>query len=180
MRCLAVLACVASTSMVCVADADVPEADHYRMDHFRAPVPESLKGARVMHTAELSRLIALGRPVLIDVLPAPVPPADGRPGLPRMPLAHRDLPGSVWLPDTGRGALPPAVDSWFQSKLRAATDGAYKRPLVFYCLSKCWMSWNAAKRALAYGYTDVIWYPDGADGWGAAGLPTDAAVPQHP
>jgi rhodanese-related sulfurtransferase len=27
------------------------------------------------------------------------------------------------------------------------------------------MSWNAAKRALSYGYTHVFWYRDGSDGW---------------
>ena len=39
------------------------------------------------------------------------------------------------------------------------------------------MSWNAARRALAYGYDDVIWYAEGADGWRAAGLPLQAAEP---
>jgi len=32
------------------------------------------------------------------------------------------------------------------------------------------MSGNAAKRALELGHADVVWYPEGADGW-AAGLP---------
>jgi rhodanese-related sulfurtransferase len=27
------------------------------------------------------------------------------------------------------------------------------------------MSWNAAKQALSYGYTNVAWYPEGTDGW---------------
>jgi PQQ-dependent catabolism-associated CXXCW motif protein len=47
---------------------------------------------------------------------------------------------------------------------------------LFYCLRDCWMSWNAAKRAIALGYT-VAWYPDGTDGWQDAGLPLSAAVP---
>jgi len=38
------------------------------------------------------------------------------------------------------------------------------------------MSWNAAKRAIALGYT-VAWYPDGTDGWQDAGLPLSVAVP---
>ena len=132
-----------------------------------------------MHTAELARLIGSRHPLLVDVLPAPQPPADPRPGLPRMPLQHRDIPGSVWLPDTGRGALDPSTDARFRSRLRAATEGDTSRPIVFYCLSQCWMSWNAAKRALSYGYTQVVWYPDGADGWQAAGLPTAPAT-AHP
>ncbi len=40
------------------------------------------------------------------------------------------------------------------------------------------MSWNAAKRALALGYQNVAWYPDGTDGWHEAGLPLqDAGKP---
>jgi len=27
------------------------------------------------------------------------------------------------------------------------------------------MSWNAAKRVLSMGYSNVAWYPDGTDGW---------------
>jgi hypothetical protein len=27
------------------------------------------------------------------------------------------------------------------------------------------MSWNAAKRALEWGYKTVIWFPDGTDAW---------------
>jgi rhodanese-related sulfurtransferase len=39
------------------------------------------------------------------------------------------------------------------------------------------MSWNAAKRALAMGYTNVAWYPEGTDGWEAAALPLQQATP---
>jgi rhodanese-related sulfurtransferase len=39
------------------------------------------------------------------------------------------------------------------------------------------MSWNAAKRAVSWGYTDVLWYPDGTDGWQEAGLPLAEARP---
>ena len=39
------------------------------------------------------------------------------------------------------------------------------------------MSWNAAKRALALGYTRVAWYPEGTDGWAADGLPLEARTP---
>ena len=39
------------------------------------------------------------------------------------------------------------------------------------------MSWNAAKRAAIWGYTQVYWYRDGMDGWEAANLPTQIAEP---
>jgi rhodanese-related sulfurtransferase len=39
------------------------------------------------------------------------------------------------------------------------------------------MSWNAAKRAMTLGYTDVAWYRDGTDGWTAKGFPTEERQP---
>ena len=52
-----------------------------------------------------------------------------------------------------------------------------RRPVVFYCLADCWMSWNATKRAARWGYTQLYWYRDGTDGWEAAALPTEEATP---
>ncbi|MEM7239896.1 MAG: PQQ-dependent catabolism-associated CXXCW motif protein, partial [Pseudomonadota bacterium] len=46
---------------------------------------------------------------------------------------------------------------------------------LVFCLAGCWMSWNAAKRALEYGYTDVYWYPDGTDGWDFSGYELEEA-----
>ena len=40
------------------------------------------------------------------------------------------------------------------------------------------MSWNAAKRAVEDGYTRVFWYPDGVDGWAAAGGALEPAEPR--
>jgi hypothetical protein len=39
------------------------------------------------------------------------------------------------------------------------------------------MSWNAARRALEWGYTAVIWYPDGTDGWDFEDLPLEPNRP---
>jgi PQQ-dependent catabolism-associated CXXCW motif protein len=50
--------------------------------------------------------------------------------------------------------------------------------VVIYCLANCWMSWNAAKRASALGYSNVVWFPEGTDGWLAAGLPLQDAEPE--
>ena len=47
---------------------------------------------------------------------------------------------------------------------------------MLYCHPQCWASWNAAKRAISYGYRKVYWYPDGIEGWEKAGLPTASAV----
>jgi len=45
--------------------------------------------------------------------------------------------------------------------------------LIFFCLDgSCPESYEAAKSALAAGYTDVLWYRGGVNAWSAAGLPT--------
>ena len=73
------------------------------------------------------------------------------------------------------GATPVFADIDYWSGCLSGDKAAL---LVIYCLADCWMSWNAAKRALAYGYTNVAWYPDGTDGWERAKLPTSEAQPE--
>jgi PQQ-dependent catabolism-associated CXXCW motif protein len=88
-----------------------------------------------------------------------------------------NIPGSIWLADTGYGELSAAVEDYLRSGLQRVTGGNHAMPVVIYCLRDCWMSWNAAKRAVSWGYTAVIWYPDGTDGWQDAGLPLAEATP---
>jgi PQQ-dependent catabolism-associated CXXCW motif protein len=150
-----------------------PEPSGYRMEEYRAPVPATLRGAMVLSTAQAREHWEKHDAVFIDVLPQPPRPV----GLPAsaiwQPKPRDDIPGSVWLPDTGYGALAPVMQQYFEDGLRQATGGAQDRPIVLYCLANCWMSWNAAKRAMALGYTHVAWYPDGTDGWTADGLPLE-------
>jgi PQQ-dependent catabolism-associated CXXCW motif protein len=156
--------------------APVPEPDGYRMDDYRAPVPDAVPGGVVLHVPAVRKLIGEHEAVLIDVLPAPRRPASMRPEMPWIPQPHRTLPGSLWWPDVGRGGLPQATETRFRERLHEVA-GEPPRLLVFFCLSNCWMSWNAAKRAASYGLR-VGWFPDGADGWEAAGLPLETVAPE--
>jgi PQQ-dependent catabolism-associated CXXCW motif protein len=160
--------------------AAVSEPDSYRQSDYRAPVPDTLKGATVVHTPELAALLSHGHALLFDVLPAPIRPPDRPAGMPWMPLPHDDIPGSVWLPGTGRGTLDARTEAWFAGRVRAAAAAHPGDALVFYCLSHCWMSWNAARRAVLLGVSPVVWYPDGADGWAAAGHALAPASPERP
>jgi PQQ-dependent catabolism-associated CXXCW motif protein len=158
--------------------APPPEPDGYRMDAYRAPVPATLKGATVIDTAKAHDLWSRKAAAFIDALPhAPKPE-----GLPKNVVWREqprfDIPGSVWLPDTGFGALSEATQLYLEKGLARASGGDKNRPLVFYCLKNCWMSWNAAKRALALGYAKVLWYPDGTDGWEAAKHPLEERKPE--
>jgi PQQ-dependent catabolism-associated CXXCW motif protein len=67
---------------------------------------------------------------------------------------------------------------YFDHGLQRATGTNRDRMIVFYCLANCWMSWNAAKRAISLGYNHVAWYPDGTDGWAADGLPLETRTPE--
>jgi PQQ-dependent catabolism-associated CXXCW motif protein len=81
------------------------------------------------------------------------------------------------LPDTGYGALAAATEDYLREGLARATGGDKAKLVVIYCQTDCWMSWNAAKRALSYGYSSVAWYPDGTDGWQRANLPVEESQP---
>ncbi len=154
-----------------------PENGGYRTQDYRAPTPLTVPGGRMVTTEEARALLERRDVVWVDMLPAPRRPEGLAPGTLWRPSPRLGIPGSIWLPEAGRGALHPATEAWFRDSLARATGGDLGRPVVFYCLSDCWMSWNAAKRAAALGYREVLWYRDGTDGWEAAGLPTEVLHP---
>lgn len=159
------------------ADPEVAIPDGFRMDDYRAPVPDTVPGAIVLDTAALQAMIAANGAILIDVLPAPRRPDSMRPGVPWLPARHESLPGSLWWPEVGRGALPSATMARLQQRLTEITAEHPGRTVVFFCLPDCWMSWNAARRAAAMGFP-AGWYPDGVDGWRVAGLPLASVQPE--
>lgn len=170
---VALLALVLSPAILA---AGGPEPAGYRMENYRAPVPDTLKGATVIDTGEAERLWRAMEAGFIDVLPRPPKPKLPEGTLYREKPRH-NIPGSLWLADVGYGALPPEMDGYFRDGLARASRGDTSAKLVIYCLADCWMSWNAAKRAIAYGYRVVYWYPAGMDGWTASGLPVELSRP---
>jgi PQQ-dependent catabolism-associated CXXCW motif protein len=156
---------------------DVPEPEGYRTGEYRAPTPATLRGARVVTTAQAKALWDGGEAVFVDVMPHAPRPANLPAGTIWRERPRQSIPRSIWLPDTGYGELAAVTESYLGDNLARATAGDRARLLVFYCLKDCWMSWNAAKRALAMGYTNVAWYPDGTDGWAGVDLPLEPATP---
>ncbi len=156
------------------------EPPGFRLENYRAPVPATLKGAVVLDTPQALRLWSQKTAVFIDALPRPPKPAGLPSGAIWRDAPRADIPGSIWLPDTGYGELAEPTLRYFENGLAEATKSDKSRPLVFYCLKDCWMSWNAAKRALAVGYANVYWYPDGTDGWAAAGQNSRAPPARTP
>lgn len=156
----------------------VPEEPlDYRRDNYQSPTPTTLDGATVISDKVAHDLWISQEALFIDVMPrAPRPQ-----GLPAdviwRPKKRKNIPGSAWLVNVGYGALRPEIENYFRENLERLTKRDYTKPMVFYCLANCWMSWNAARRALDYGYASVYWYPDGTDGWRQNGGNLQAAKP---
>ncbi len=160
------------------ADAAVPdEPVDYWTGPINGPVPATLSGATVLHTEELNALLKEGDVVLVDVSNLPHRPEKLAQGAVWLPKPHQVIPGSLWVPGAGVGAIASDVDAAFRDRLAHATGNDLGRIVVIYCHERCWLSWNAAKRAVRYGYRNVHWYPEGIEGWNAAGLKSVIAEP---
>jgi len=142
-------------------DHGVPATRELRLGSYAAPTPTAVPGARTVRTAQLQtwlKLDAPARPVLLDVVGGE---------------EHDSIPGAVWLPGAGRGT---AFDDAVQGQLANVLEVLGGRPsgggkaFVFFCASvNCWLSYNAALRAVALGYTEVYWYRGGIEAWLEAG-----------
>lgn len=122
-----------------------------------APTPTTIPGARVIRTLELKTLLEQNKEVVVvDVLDS---------------KTRRTVPGAWWMSGAGAAAMYGAEMGRFTAALEKLTAGDKARPLVFLCLSsECWLSYNAALRAIEAGYKDVLWYRGGTDAWKGASL----------
>jgi PQQ-dependent catabolism-associated CXXCW motif protein len=161
-----------------IAQGRPPEPDGYRTDNYRAPVPATLAGVRVLTTAEAETVWRAKTGVFIDVMPRAPKPQNLPAGTVWRDQKRRNIPGSIWLPDTGYGKLAAPTEEYLKRGLVRATAGNSAALVVVYCMADCWMSWNAAKRILAHGYSNVAWYPEGTDGWERAGLDLTESQPE--
>ncbi len=154
------------------------EPEGYRTDDYRAPVPATLAGVRVLTSEDAEAIWRAKSGVFVDVLPRAPKPPNLPAGTVWRDKPRANIPGSIWLPDTGYGRLAAVTEDYLKQGLARASHGDMDRLLVIYCQENCWMSWNAAKRVLSYGYRNVAWYPDGTDGWERALLPLADAEPE--
>jgi PQQ-dependent catabolism-associated CXXCW motif protein len=168
----------AALALIILSGQAPPEPDDYRLGDYRSPTPETLKAARTIATDEAAALWRGKAAVFVDVMPQPPRPANLPAGTIWRDRPRLSIPGSLWLPDTGYGALSAAMETYLRDGLARATGGDRQKPVVVFCLRDCWMSWNAAKRAVAWGYRNVIWYPDGTDGWQENDLPLEPVKPE--
>jgi PQQ-dependent catabolism-associated CXXCW motif protein len=140
-------------------DFGVPPRVELRLDEHSAPTPLEIPGAQIIATAELRRLLQAQpgkRLLLFDVM------GEDR---------HLSLPTAIWLPGAGRGSsFDDEIQARLAKMLDLATGGDRAQLLVFFCAGpRCWLSYNAALRALRLGYSNVRWYRGGVEAWGASG-----------
>ena len=157
----------------------VDEPQDYRIDHYREPVPATLAGATVLDDEAAYNLWQAGEAAFIDVLPQAPKPANLPKGTLWRDQPRDSIPGATWLPNVGYGRLADETMTYFLTGLETATEGDPSKPVVFFCLMDCWMSWNAAKRALEQGYEAVYWYPGGTDGWTFMEYPVERVKPEE-
>ena len=116
---LAAFTFIVSTS----AQERPPEPDGYRMEDYRAPVPATLAGVRVLTTAEAGAIWRAKTGVFIDVMPRAPKPQNLPEGTVWRDKPRLNIPGSVWLPDTGYGKLAAATEDYLRRGLVRATAG---------------------------------------------------------
>lgn len=172
-RARAVLLAVALAAQAAAAPA---EPGSYRLEDYNAPVPETLNGKPALDVAQAQALWA-AQVLFVDVAAHAPRPEGLAPGTVFLDKPHVSIKGAVWLPEVGRGALAAPTEAWFRDALAALTDGDLARSVVIFCRRDCWLSWNAARRAQDLGYSHVLWFSQGVEGWREAGLPTEIVTP---
>jgi len=136
----------------------------YRIAHYRAAVPDTVKGGTRVDLDRVDELIKEGA-ILLDVMPSEGAGPDPATGQWRLSRPHSSIPGSTWLPDVGRGHITPAFEDYLARNLEKLTNADKARAIIVFCQSDCWMSWNAVQRIAALGYSTLYWFPEGTDGW---------------
>jgi PQQ-dependent catabolism-associated CXXCW motif protein len=139
------------------ADHGVAPTRTLKATGLSGPTPREVPGAQTIRTEQLRQsLSSQPQPLLFDVL--------GGEG-------HASLPGAIWLPGAGRGeSFTDSIQFQLARVLEATTKGDRSRPIVFFCQGpQCWLSYNAALRAVALGYRAVYWYRGGIEAWLEAG-----------
>ncbi|MEO8458964.1 MAG: rhodanese-like domain-containing protein [Dokdonella sp.] len=141
-------------------DFGIAPTPQLHQDAMHAPTPTSIPGGRVIDTVNLLSMLSHQPPipvVLVDAVGWPM-----------------KLPNAVTAVFAAQaGSFQDQSQQQFGQLLQSATQGNRSQPVVVYCADPhCWMSYNAALRAINLGYQNVFWYRGGIASWQQAGLPT--------
>jgi PQQ-dependent catabolism-associated CXXCW motif protein len=138
-------------------DFGVPPTQQLHAGPLHGPTPSAIPGGQVITTRELVELVRGQQVLVLDVLGG-----------------AESIQGAQYaVPAAQAGTFNDQTQQQFGQFLQQATNGNKQHPIVTYCLStQCWMSYNAALRAINLGYTKVLWYRGGIEAWQQAGMPT--------
>ncbi|MEZ5823716.1 MAG: PQQ-dependent catabolism-associated CXXCW motif protein [Geminicoccaceae bacterium] len=156
----------------------------YRIERYRAPTPDGVPGAVRIDARTVKAMIDAGA-VAIDVSVDMKGQLDRDDGTWFLAEPRMTLPGAIWLPEVGRGVIDALIAGYLERQLARLAFENRDRPLIFFCIADCWMSWNAAQRAAALGFREVFWFAEGTDGWLDEGFglapafPPDIDLPDH-
>jgi rhodanese-related sulfurtransferase len=143
-------------------DHGVAATSKLHAGEMHGPTPTSIPGGKFIATPALVELLKnpSNGALVFDVLGGPD----------RLPNAQSAVPAHQ------AGSFDDNTQREFGQYLKQVTQGKQDIPMVFYCASTlCWMSYNAALRAVNMGYRNVLWYRGGLDAWKAAGQPLQSA-----
>lgn len=135
-----------------------PQKELKPSDQLHGPTPTRIPGGLVITTQALAQLLQNKQSgaLVLHVYGAPT----------MLPDAKTAAPASAG------GSFNDSTQQGFGQYLQQITGGDKSRPLVTYCEGvQCWMSYNAALRAINMGYSNVLWYRGGLEAWRQAGLP---------
>jgi adenylate cyclase len=121
--------------------------------------PKTAPGASTISTADLARLLAQQKPLVIDA---------ASPN-----FWYRSIPGAIGLPGSGLGdEMRGPVQERLRRKLAELTGGDLGKPIVAIGWnSERFDGRNLALRLVSLGYTKVFWYRGGLEAWEVAGQP---------
>ena len=149
-----------------VAPGHVPEPAGLYQGAMHGYTPNTVQGGKIVDTATLETMIKDAHPLLLDVAEKDRKPPSMGAGMIWAPT-HRSLPGTTFLQGGGKGTDDKTYSAAFKARVAALTGGDLGKPIVTFCHPDCWGSYNAARRLVALGYTNVLWYRDGVEGWQA-------------
>lgn len=149
----------------------------YRTSHYQGALPPYVPGAERVDLKTVKSHFENKSALFLDVMAHTGTGPDPIDGYWRLSKPRKNIPGSVWLADVGTGTLTNEMQHYFQSNLEELTGGDKSKPVIMYCTAGCWMAWNAVKRAATWGYTNLLWFPEGSDDWAQANLPLVDSVP---
>lgn len=164
--CMAASVALAAGGKACAGeDADAFDPiTGYRIAHYRAAVPETVKGGTRVDLDRVDALLKDGA-LLLDVMPSEGAGPDPATGAWRLSRPHQTIPAATWLPDVGRGKVTPPFEAYLADNVARLTAHDKAKAIIVFCQSDCWMAWNAVQRIAALGYTSLYWFPEGTDGW---------------